>query len=265
MTQSKWFASWLWVCATLAIIHILWTCQQHLPPLAKNRKIKFTSLSLSTHEMAYLLWGFDCVFKSLLATSQNLPKIITKAANPDLQIRKYSLIYELYKLGITNETSSLITGYSPPAHLSPLAPCGQLRNPVRDEITATQPHSPWQLGSWHWTLAPRPATEPHCLAVSIDVMSSQMQSWSLKCFWWNPIPENHLESLHWWGLCRYLSIFWELFFKCGETLGFTQFQIQNERWDLAYGLQIGQALLLPVPMGIEEISAPPCSLHHYSH
>lgn len=192
-------------------------------------------------------------------------KIITKAANPDLQIRKYSLIYELYKLGITNETSSLITGYSPPAHLSPLAPCGQLRNPVRDEITATQPHSPWQLGSWHWTLAPRPATEPHCLAVSIDVMSSQMQSWSLKCFWWNPIPENHLESLHWWGLCRHLSIFWELFFKCGETLGFTQLQIQNERWDLAYGLQIGQALLLPVPMGIEEISAPPCSLHHYSH
>lgn len=40
-------------------------------------------------------------------------KIITKVANPDFQIRKYSLIYELYMLGVTDKASSLITDNFP--------------------------------------------------------------------------------------------------------------------------------------------------------
>ena len=84
------------VSATLTIIHILWTCQQHLSSFFKEYKIKFTSLSLSTHRWL-ICSGVLIVFSSpYLQPLRIYLKIITKVANPDFQIRKYSLIYELY-------------------------------------------------------------------------------------------------------------------------------------------------------------------------
>lgn len=62
--------------------------------------------------MGYLLCGFDCVFKSLLVTSQNLSKSNHQAANTDFLIKKYSLIYELYMLDVADKALSLITGSS---------------------------------------------------------------------------------------------------------------------------------------------------------
>lgn len=66
-------------------------------------------LSVWAHTGGLSALGFDWVFKSLLVTSQNLSKNNYQAANPDFQIRKYSLIYELCMLGVTDKASSLIT------------------------------------------------------------------------------------------------------------------------------------------------------------
>lgn len=108
MTLCRWFSPWLWVSATLTITQILWACQENLPPFSES--IKLNSLLFHWAQMAYLLQGFDCVFKSLLAPLWTYSKIITKVANPDFQIRKYSLIYELHMLVVTDKASSLITG-----------------------------------------------------------------------------------------------------------------------------------------------------------
>lgn len=219
MTSGKWFSSWLWVSATLIIIHILWTCQQHLPSFSESTKIKFTSLSLNTHRWL-ICSGVLIVFSSLyLQSLRTYLKIITKAANPDFQIRKYSLIYELFKLGVTDKASSFITGNSSPACFS--LPVHGSKTPFQMRL---QQHSLINLGSraddtGPWPL--RPASDPRCPAVLIDVMFFWMQSCSLNCFWWNSIPGKHLDSLYWLDLCRHLSIFWELFFKCWKTSGFT--------------------------------------------
>lgn len=160
---------------------------------------------------------FDCVFKFLLASSQNLSKNNHQAENPDFQIRKYSVIYELHTLSITDKASSFITGYSP--QLTSLFPsfCTWLRNPYKMRLQqyclinrGTQ-----AAGTGFWPLLP--ASELQCLAVLIDVMFFWTQSCNLNCFWWNSILGKHLDSLNWLDLCRHLSIFWELFFKCWKT------------------------------------------------
>lgn len=176
MTSGKWFSSWLWVSATLIIIHILWTCQQHLPSFSESTKIKFTSLSLSTHRWL-ICSGVLIVFSSLyLQSLRTYLKIITKAANPDFQIRKYSLIYELYKLGVTDKASSFITGNSSPACFS--LPVHGSKTPFQMRL---QQHSLINLGSWAADTGPWPpetsqwAPMPSCIDWRDVLLNAKLQ------------------------------------------------------------------------------------------
>lgn len=72
MTLCRQFFPWLRVSATLTITQILWACQESLPSFLKY-KIKFTSLSLSTHR-CLICSRVLIVFSSPNATSLNLFK-----------------------------------------------------------------------------------------------------------------------------------------------------------------------------------------------
>lgn len=177
--------------------------------------------------MAYLLRGFDCVFKSLLATSQNLSKNNHQSCKS--RFSDQEIFSDLWTVHVGCNWQSLITHHKllSPAHFS-LPPRAWLRTLFK---MRSQQHSLINLGSQAAGTGFCPSDGP----VSPSAQLYWSTWWSSELFWLNSIPGKHLGSLHWLDLCRHFPFFWESFFKFWKTsipkieneIGFTCYNVKN--------------------------------------
>lgn len=148
----------------------------------KEYKIHFSFVEHT--QMAYLLWGFDCVFKSLLATSPNLFKNNHQSCKSRFSDQEIFSDLWTAHVGLTDKASSLITACFPSSPLS-LSLCVWLRTLFEMRL---QQDSLINTG----TQVARTGFGPSDWPVRPNAQLYWSTWWSSKFFQLNSIPGKHL-------------------------------------------------------------------------